>query len=100
VGELVKDNYVYASMTELRKFDISDNNIGYGVAPIPNDLSKLQKVEYLCDPTTGRAWQPVGAGPRPRSVHLLPPAHLDSPGQSFFRPRFTLARPLRFCFLL
>lgn len=60
VGELVKDNFVYASMTELRMLDLSDNNIGYGVAPIPNDLSKLQKVEYLCAPTTGRAWQPVG----------------------------------------
>jgi hypothetical protein len=48
VGELVKDNYVYENLFELRRLDLSHNKLGYGVAPIPNDLAKLQKLEFLC----------------------------------------------------
>jgi hypothetical protein len=52
VGELVKDYYVYQSLSGLKRLDLSNNKLGYGVAPIPNDLAKLTSVEYLYVPFT------------------------------------------------
>jgi hypothetical protein len=52
VGELVKDYYVYESMSELKRLDLSHNKLGYGVAPIPNGLAKLKNLEYLCAPAS------------------------------------------------
>ena len=44
----MKDYYVYVAMPSLRRLDLGGNRLGYGVVPIPNDLAKLQGLEYLC----------------------------------------------------
>eukprot|EP00892_Ulva_mutabilis_P012396 jgi/Ulvmu1/9529/UM053_0018.1 len=47
VGELSKDNYVYENLPQLKRLDLSGNELGYGVAPIPNSVHKLINIEYL-----------------------------------------------------
>ncbi|NJR43499.1 MAG: hypothetical protein HC767_13410 [Akkermansiaceae bacterium] len=48
VGELIKDNFIYENLPMLRNFNFRGNQLGYGVAPIPNDIAKLLNLEYLC----------------------------------------------------
>lgn len=50
VGELIKDNYVYENLPLLRNLNLRGNQLGYGVAPIPNDIAKLTNLNYLCAP--------------------------------------------------
>lgn len=47
VGELPKDNYVYTNLPQLTRLDLSGNELGYGVVPIPNSIHKLINLEYL-----------------------------------------------------
>lgn len=49
MGELPKDNYIYENLTRMKRLDLSGNELGYGVAPIPNSVHKLLNLEYLCD---------------------------------------------------
>lgn len=43
---------MYANLPFLRNFNVRGNQLGYSVAPIPNDLAKLTAIEYLCAAST------------------------------------------------
>jgi hypothetical protein len=47
-GDLLNDNYVYENLPQLTKLDLSNNALGYHLNTIPNNLSLLPKLEYLC----------------------------------------------------
>lgn len=64
VGELPKDNYIYENLTRMKRLDLSGNELGYGVAPIPNSVHKLLKLEYLCDLCCSRC-------PRDMACHVI-----------------------------